>query len=431
MCYRGVEMEEVNLRALINAGTIKPGGQVINVPITKINGDGGKYDGQTYKIPLEYLYYNEQNGRIGSELSKYEAQYGQVTPGHNEEYNSAIQQMIVEGSTAAEKAIEDLKRDIGRKGQDIAGYVLNDGRVIDGNRRFTALRMLDQDEMVVEPQFFEAVLLDDLNLANEHDQALIKQLELTIQFGQLEKEDYDPIDRAIDAYKTVKIRKLMTTKQYAEYANVKNSEIDKRICEAELIVEFLKFINADEANYSIAKEMSLDGPLQDMVLVYRKEIKDSPEKAEVLGAIFSKLLQLRVSGGDFKWDFRQLVKGVIGSREQDDFVEAMQNNSDTIEETLGEAPVSTATEVVTRLKSTPEAVKALAETKEVVEEYTQKAANQGEKDKPLKLVGQAKAKVEAIDDNVLGSLDTENKEKLASQVEDLQSDLAELLELIQ
>lgn len=107
-----------------------------------------------------------------------------------------------------------------------------------------------------------------------------------------------------------------------------------------------------------------------------------------------------------------------------------KNNSDTIEETLGETPVSTATEVVTRLKLNPDAVKALAETKEVVEEYTQKAVNEGEKDKPLKLVGQAKSKVEAIDDNVLGSLDKENKQKLANQIEDLQNDLAELLKLI-
>ena len=31
------------------------------------------------------------------------------------------------------------------KGQDEPGYVLSDGRVIDGNRRFTAKRLLEQD----------------------------------------------------------------------------------------------------------------------------------------------------------------------------------------------------------------------------------------------------------------------------------------------
>lgn len=430
MYCRELIMENVNLRELIESGAIKKAGQVISVPITKINGDGGKYDGQTYKIPLEYLYYNEQNGRIGAELSKYEAQNGTVTPGHNEEYNHAIQQMIVEGSPAATKAMEELKRDIARKGQGIPGYVLNDGRVIDGNRRFTALRMLDQDDYVVEPQFFEAVLLDDLDLANEHDQSLIKQLELTIQFGQLGKEDYDPIDRAIDAYKTVKVRKLMTNKQYAEYADVKPSEIDKRINEAELVVEFLKFINADESNYSIAKEMSLDGPLQDMVPAYRKEIKESPQRAELLGAIFVKLLQLRVSGGDFKGDFRQMVQKVVGSRQQDDFIDDVQEQADIVEESLGTEQVTSATEVVSRLKTDPEAMQALADAKEVVEEYTQKAANQGEKDKPLKLVSQAKAKIETIDDSVLTSLDTDSKQKLVSQVEELRNELTELLRLI-
>lgn len=116
-----------------------------------------------------------------------------------------------------------LIKDIEKKGQADPGYVLSDGRLIDGNRRFTARRMLDQDPLVTEQQYFEAVILDDLSVNNQDDKKKIKSLELQIQFGKVDKVNYNPIDRAVDAYKTIVDNNIMTVIEYAEYAGIKKT----------------------------------------------------------------------------------------------------------------------------------------------------------------------------------------------------------------
>lgn len=398
-------MLKVNLRELINNNKIKKGAQKIDVPITKVNGDGGKYDGQTYRIPLEYLYYNNQNGRIGSALSKFESESGSLVPGHNEEYNSAIQKMIVTETDKVKKEMDKLVRDIATKGQGIPGYVLNDGRVIDGNRRFTAKRILDQDDEISETQFFEAVLLDELDVENSHDRKLIKELELTIQFGQLGKLDYNPIDRAIDAYKAISINKLMTAKQYADAANMKISEVDTKIYEAELIVKFLEFINASPENYSLAKDLELDGPLQNLVPKYKKNIRGAKNESEILGALFTKIVEIRSKQGteaDFKAVFRPLLKNVIGTRSEDAFVAEMEESVETMEDFFDEEEtINSTSDLLNRISENTDVIQALSETSMITRKHTQMAENATDKDKPLKLIEDAKNKLNSIDQTTL------------------------------
>lgn len=53
-----------------------------------------------------------------------------------------VQNILTNDDDKAKKEMKALKRDIAMKGQSEPGYVLSDGRVIDGNRRFTARRLL-------------------------------------------------------------------------------------------------------------------------------------------------------------------------------------------------------------------------------------------------------------------------------------------------
>lgn len=62
------------------------------------------------------------------------------------------------------------------------GVVLNGGRIIDGNRRYTCLRMLESESD--EFGYFEAVILDFSIESNEKE---IKTLELSIQHGEEKK----------------------------------------------------------------------------------------------------------------------------------------------------------------------------------------------------------------------------------------------------
>ena len=95
-----------------------------------------------YRVPLEYLYYNNENGRIASAISRLDKELQPAYDDENPEYNDLIEKMIVEDNLSA---LKQTKSSIKKNGQKVFGYVLSDGRVIDGNRRFTALRQLSRE----------------------------------------------------------------------------------------------------------------------------------------------------------------------------------------------------------------------------------------------------------------------------------------------
>lgn len=412
-------MDNVNLLELYKKGIVKDGAHNVNVPIEKANGE--KYSGKTYAIPLEYLYYNEQNGRIGVALSEYESTNGRVIPGHNEEYNMIIQEMLTDGGDEkTKKDMKVLKRDISIKGQQEVGYVLIDGRVIDGNRRFTAKRLLEQDSSVSEQQYYEAVILDDLSVQNHKDQKKIKSLELQIQFGKLDKVDYNPIDRAIDAYKTIVVKNIMNTKDYAKYAGLTTNEVSKRILEAELVVKFLRFTNANPDNYALAKQMDLDGPLQDLIPQYRK-FKDNDNVDQLLNSIFAKILQIRTTKEDYKNEYRQIVQNIVGSKNEERFIEDMEDATDAILEVLdSKKSIKNNIDLISTLHNDKTATTALAKVQTLSNRYSETAKNLKERNMPVKLVEKATTSLYAVDMKVVSDLPSDEKTKLSIALDELQ-----------
>lgn len=418
-------MENVNLLELYKKNIIKDGGHNVQVPIKKANGDS--YNGKTYAIPLEYLYYNDLNGRIGVALSDYESNNGKLTPGHNDEYNMVIQNILAQEDDKTKKDMEKLKRDIGIKGQNEPGYVLLDGRVIDGNRRFTAKRLLEQDPSVSGTQYFEAVILDDLSIENQNDLKKIKSLELQIQFGKLDKVGYDPINRAIDAYKTISLKQIMTAKEYSDDANIKISEVNKCILEAELIIKFLEFINASTDNYAIAKELELDGPLQDLIPQY-KNIKNADNLDQILNTLFAKILQIRIMREDYKKEYRQIVKNVIGSRDEEKFIEEMEDSTDTIIDILDtDRKIKNNAELFAQLNSNKNSIDAIANIKSTTKDYSDKAENIKQRNNPISLIKKAISSIEAIDRNIIKQLSKEEKEELIKEIKKLKCEINNLL----
>src|SRR5699024_5624081 len=100
----------------------------------------GKTDNyEVYKIPLKYLFYNDQNGRIATYISKQLDEHGELNFNDKEKYNSIIHEFVVESN---KNALNNTKTNIKLFGQRLPGVVLQNGRIIDGNRRFTCLREL-------------------------------------------------------------------------------------------------------------------------------------------------------------------------------------------------------------------------------------------------------------------------------------------------
>ncbi len=421
-------MNNVNLLELYRENIVKDGGHNINVPIKKANGD--KYSGKTYAIPLRYLYYNDLNGRIGVARSDYESKHGQLLPGHNEEYNNVIQDILANEDNKTKKNMENLKRDIHRKGQEEPGYVLLDGRVIDGNRRLTAKRLLEQDPSVSDQQYFEAVILDDLSIENHDDLKKIKSLELQIQFGKLDKVDYDPIDRAIDAYKTISVNNIMTAQEYSNFANIKVKNVNERILEAELIIKFLEFINTSVDNYAIAKQLELDGPLQDLVPQYRSMKKSRKDNLDqILNTLFAKIIQIRVTGEDYKKEYRQMVKKVLSSRNAEGFIESMEKSTDDIIDSLDTpTKIKSNVDLFSRLNQCQRAKDAIAAVKIITKDYAEMAENEDQKNMPISSIKKAIKNVASIDGEIIDQLPREDRIELIKEIKKLKCKIDSLLQ---
>lgn len=139
-----------------------------------------------YRIPLEHLVYNRRNGRIISWMNRVESEGEDISTLDKDEYNDKVEEMIIESNNVA---FEKTKANIKNFGQRIPGVVLNDGTIVDGNRRFTCLRHLRRDYGM--DVFFEAIILDPKEGLSDID---IKRLELNLQHGEERPVDYNPID---------------------------------------------------------------------------------------------------------------------------------------------------------------------------------------------------------------------------------------------
>lgn len=115
---------------------------VIKTDMTrKLTVDGLTKAYPVYKVRLDWLFYNDQNDRIATWISQYKAQNNGQAPDNTdrEKYNNVIEQFIVASNP---EAIKKTQNNIELVDQREPGVILADGRIIDGNRRFTCLRRL-------------------------------------------------------------------------------------------------------------------------------------------------------------------------------------------------------------------------------------------------------------------------------------------------
>ena len=116
----------------IDLNVIRENGEVVGTK--KMNINGVKKNMEVFRIPLDQLYYNDQNDRIATYISKYNSENKNINDLPLEERNEIIEKYII--SSDKEKFI-GTKNNIEQFSQLEPGVVLTDGRVIDGNRRFT------------------------------------------------------------------------------------------------------------------------------------------------------------------------------------------------------------------------------------------------------------------------------------------------------
>lgn len=383
---------------------------------TKLTIDGITETYPVYQIRLDVLYYNDQNDRIATWISQYKSDNKTETIDRTdlESYNNTIHEFIVKSNP---DKLKSTQKNISFIGQQKYGVVLNDGRIIDGNRRFTCLRNLAVDD----PKFnyFEAVILDR-DIENSAKQ--IKMLELHIQIGEEARVDYDPIDRLVGIYNDIIVNKILTVHEYAVSTGAQSdNDVQKEVERAKLLAEFLEAINAPGQFY-IARDLNMSNPLIELQAILRK-IKDEDKKEEVKYAVFTNcLLQPE---GDMTRFLRQL-KAVAGSNYLDEFIEKELDIAENVIDNLPEVG-QVNKEVINQLRKDEDTKRELRKTMDIV---TNKAKASATRDKPNQILLKAVDSIETIDMNIFKKLTNEQKSDIEEHLSSLENLIVQLREAI-
>lgn len=224
------------------------------------------------RIPLEDLHYNIQNGRVATRVAEYVTKEGSL-PENEKELNEVFEGFIVKSDP---DALNKTKNNISKIGQTEPAVVLKDGTVIDGNRRFTALRQLAR-ENGSKFAYIDATILDQ----EKYNAKEIRSLEFNLQHAREEKVDYDAIERLVDVYRSLIVEGHdFTVSEFASETGKKVSEVEQQVQLANLMVEYLESIDQPEA-FHIARNQKLGSALVDVNNVLKKvpaELQDDAKE---------------------------------------------------------------------------------------------------------------------------------------------------------
>lgn len=388
---------------------------VIKTAMTrKLTVDGLTKAYPVYKVKLDWLFYNDQNDRIATWISQYKAQHEGKTPdtADREAYNNIIEEFIVASNP---DAIRKTQMNIELVEQREPGVVLADGRIIDGNRRFTCLRRLAQKNE--RYGYFETVILDR---SIENNAKQIKMLELSIQHGEESKVDYNAIDRLVGIYDDVVETGLLTEEEYSRSTNEPLSDVKRRIEVAKLMVEFLEFINAPKQFY-IARDLQLAFPLEELSKLLRK-CHDDEEAEDLKIAAFNNIL---MQPSTDMTRFVRSIKSIIGSDYQEEFLEEQRELAAQVIDTLppvGKMDTTTIREVI---RANDEVVQSLERS---MDKCLTKVKKNETRNRPVQLAEKATTFLESIDQHILLKLDDSELRRLDRQLTKLEAVIAQIRE---
>ena len=175
-----------------------------------------------FDIPLEYLIFNQYNGRIATFVKTHEKQYHPIDA-TTDEGERLIAKFLWDSKIGRNKTTQ---KDLIDKGQLEYGIVTADGVVVDGNRRFMLLKKNKKEEHKGASDYFKAIVLEDTLESNKKE---IMALETVYQMGVDDKLDYNPIQKYLKCSDLVgqgfsegEIAKMMgeTSSKIREYLSV-------------------------------------------------------------------------------------------------------------------------------------------------------------------------------------------------------------------
>ena len=377
--------------------------------------DGRDEDYEIYRIRLDFLYFNDQNDRIATDISQYNATHPHnliSSVQHDAQYNALVHSFIVKSNEAR---LKTTQRNIQVYGQTNPGVVLADGRVIDGNRRFACLRNIQ--ESTGAEQYFEASILEH---TLGHNAKQIKQLELTIQLGQDRPVEYDPIDRLVGIYNDLICtredgKSLLTIKEYLHClgTNATEADIKADIERAKLMIEFLESVNAPLQFY-LAKQMNLNDPLKELYKILKK-CRSDEQREDIKNVIFANLLMQ--PRGDMTRYIRKVGKIISNSKLSSGFLDEQLELAERVYDTLEGTPVVTE-KVINENIRTQDALR--EEFAHSTEKWGSKADGDATRNRPAQQAEKAYEMLDTIDTNIFKKLNDEQKDDIRNRLDQIQ-----------
>lgn len=360
-----------------------------------------------YRVRLDQLFYNDQNDRIATWISQYKSEHGadSFSELDRKSYNAIIEQFIIQSNEAA---IEKTQMNIQLVHQREPGVILADGRVIDGNRRFTCLRRLALNDE--EFNWFETVILDtDI----ENGKKQIKMLELAIQHGEEKKVDYNPIDRLVGVYQDIVETELLTVEEYAYSTNETVFEVKKRIESAMLLVEFLEYIHMPK-QYHIARDYQVVSVIADLQPLLRKcSTLEMQEK--VKNAVFANIMMRTI--GDSRKYIRNLSQ-MMDTGFFTAYIKDQERIGEVLREDLNEASPEGKRDLDFFVSTHEEAAENLQMS---LDRSLLKAKKHETRNKPSQIVSKSITLLKDVDTNIFEKLTDSEKDNLRGQLDRLSS----------
>lgn len=368
------------------------------------------YNGKTvvypvYKVSLDLLYYNDQNDRIATWISMYESENGEdsLKDLNADIYNRIIENFVVESNP---ESIQKTRKNILLVGQREPGVTLADGRIVDGNRRFTCLRINHRENG--EPAYFETVIMD---MDIREDKKTIKLLELAIQHGEESKVDYDAIDYAIGTYRDVVQTKLLTMEEYAESANEPIANVKRRIEIAGFVMEFLDYLKMP-GQYHVAREYQVYDLFREMIPVINS-LSDIEEKQLLKTIAFNNAIMGVVPD---QRKFIRDIKSLVRSGNYKNYFEEQKKFSAEINEKYTESDCRTKKTIDTFVADNSHIVEKMSFS---MEKALQSHRTQQIKAKPTENVSKCISLLLEVDSRLFNKLDPDEKETLKSELNNL------------
>lgn len=360
-----------------------------------------------YKIKLDQLYYNDQNDRIATWISQYKAdnEVRNIDMNNKNNYNEIIHSFITESNP---QALDKTQKNMELIGQEQPGVILADGRIVDGNRRFTCLRNIQKKSGTT--QYLNAVILDRNITSNAKE---IKMLELRLQHGVDKPVDYNPIDKLVGIYNDIVDKKLLSVSEYASSVDQSSKEIEREVEKANLMIEFLEFINAPK-QFHLARTMNVNDPLKELSTIMR-QCKDEDRREDLKNVFFANLI-IKPKGDATRY-VRDIKKIASDAKFLDEYLEEQMDLTAQVCDLLETFPDINETIINEQILTQDELQNKFQQS---TEKWVVRSNSKASKNLPAQLIQKAYDQLDTVDTNIFNKLTEEEKETVVTKLNMIQ-----------